>query len=394
MRTEAARLAPDFSRPVHCLLGLPIDAVDLSDAEGRIRTAAAKRSPCFLSTPNVNFLIACQSDPVFRNSVIDSDLSVADGMPLVWLAKLIGIPLRERVAGAALFDALRYRPGQRLSVYLFGGPEGVAELAGRKLDLEDKGLTCAGYESPGFGSLDEMSTDEVIQRINASRADVLVVSLGARKGQAWIERNRKRLTVPVISHLGAVLHFAAGTVRRAPAWMQRCGLEWLWRVKEEPSLWRRYYADGLALLALLVTRALPYAWYSRRHRPDAERLAAARVETRNEAQAYVVRLQGAWTQSNIARLRRCFHHAALAGKDVRLETSGVTHVDSAFVGLVMLLHGHQRQHGRRLFVPSIPKAVRRVVGYCCADFLYSDAASARRSPIAIEGAVLSDDVRP
>lgn len=393
MRTEAARLAPDFSRQVHCLLGVPIDAVDLTAAEGRIRTAAAKRSPCFLSTPNVNFLIACQSDPVFRDSVIDSDLSVADGMPLVWLARLIGIPIRERVAGAALFDALRYRPGERLSVYFFGGPDGVAELAGRKLSLEGKGLTCAGYESPGFGSLDEMSTDEVIQRINASRADVLVVSLGARKGQAWIERNRTRLTVPVLSHLGAVLHFAAGTVRRAPAWMQRCGLEWLWRVKEEPGLWRRYYADGLALLGLLVTRVLPYAWYLRRHRPDAEQLAAARVETRNEREAYVVRLQGAWTQSNIARLRRCFHHAALAGKDVTLETSGVTHVDSAFLGLVMLLQGHQRQHGRRLLVPSIPKAVRRVVGYCCADFLCSSPAQSPQPSIDVEDVALSDDVR-
>jgi len=393
MRTEASPSTPDFSRPVHCLFGLPIDAVSLAGAEERIRTAAAQRSPCFLSTPNVNFLIACQSDDAFRNAVIDSDLSVADGMPLVWLAKLIGIPIRERVAGAALFDALRYRPGERLSVYFFGGAEGAAELAGRKLSLEGKGLTCAGYESPGFGSVDEMSTDEVIQRINASRADVLLVSLGARKGQAWIGRNRERLNVPVISHLGAVLHFAAGTVRRAPAWMQRCGLEWLWRIKEEPRLWRRYWGDGLALLALLVTRALPYAWYLRRHRPDAERLAAARVETRNEGQTHVVRLHGAWTQSNIARLRRCFHHAALAGKDVRLETSGVTHVDSAFLGLVMLLQGHQRQRGRRLLVPSVPKTVRRVVGYCCADFLYSSPAQSQQPSIDVEGAVLSDDVR-
>src|SRR5919108_186527 len=157
MRTEASRSAPDFSRRVHCLLGLPIDAVNLAGAEARIRAAAAQRSPCFLSTPNVNFLVASRSDALFRDSVIDSDLSVADGMPLVWLARLVGIPLRERVAGAALFDALRYRAGKRLSVYFFGGPDGAAELAGRRLALEGAGLTCAGYESPGFGSIDEMS---------------------------------------------------------------------------------------------------------------------------------------------------------------------------------------------------------------------------------------------
>jgi len=86
MRIESAAQAPDFSREVHCLLGLPIDTVDLAVAERRIRSAAASRSPCFLSTPNVNWLIACQSDAAFRDSVINSDLSVADGMPLVWPA--------------------------------------------------------------------------------------------------------------------------------------------------------------------------------------------------------------------------------------------------------------------------------------------------------------------
>src|SRR5882762_484172 len=184
MHIEAPATRPDFSRNVHCVLGLPIDAVDLAAAERRIRAAAASHSRCFVSTPNVNFLIACRSDDAFRNSVINSDLSVADGMPLVWLARLMGIPIRERVAGASLFDALRYGPGRRLSVYFFGGPDGVAKEAWRQLRFEAKGLTCVGYESPGFGSVEEMSSEEIIQRINASKADVLVISLGARKGQA------------------------------------------------------------------------------------------------------------------------------------------------------------------------------------------------------------------
>jgi anti-anti-sigma regulatory factor len=94
-----------------------------------------------------------------------------------------------------------------------------------------------------------------------------------------------------------------------------------------------------------------------------------RAETRREGETCIVRLQGAWTQSNIARLRRCFHHAALAGKDVSVETSGVTYVDSAFVGLLMLLQGHLRHHGKRLLMPSASDAVRRVLGYCCAEFL-------------------------
>jgi len=90
----------------------------------------------------------------------------------------------------------------------------------------------------------------VLQAINASQADFLVVALGAKKGQAWILHNLEHLQVPVVSHLGAVVNFVAGTVQRAPAAWQRAGLEWLWRIKEEPALFGRYWNDGLALFGL------------------------------------------------------------------------------------------------------------------------------------------------
>lgn len=110
-------MLPDFGREVYCLLGLPFDAVDLAAAEKRIRAAASSGSPCLLTTPNLNFLVACLSDDAFRNSVINSDLSVADGMPLVWFARMLRIPIRERVAGSTLFDALRYGSGAKLAVF-------------------------------------------------------------------------------------------------------------------------------------------------------------------------------------------------------------------------------------------------------------------------------------
>lgn len=367
-------MAVDFHRDVYCLLGLPFDAVDMAGAVQCVRGAAAQRTPCFISTPNLNFLIGCRTDSQFRDSVIHSELSVADGMPLVWIARWLGIPIRERVAGSDLFEELKKGTSTRLMVYFFGGMEGVAEAACRRLNAEPSGLVCAGYESPGFGSVEEMSSDESIAKINASGADFLVVSLSAKKGQAWIEHNRARISVAVISNLGATLNFAAGTVKRAPAWMQNIGLEWLWRIKEEPMLWRRYFGEAVALLALLATRVLPYAWYLRRHKADAEGLATARVETSEDRQNYVVRLRGAWTQANIAPLRDCFSKAVLTGKDVRLEMGGVPYVDTAFVGLVMLLHGHQKQHGRQLVIVSLQKPVQRVIKYCCAEYLCASAA--------------------
>ena len=354
---------------MHCLFGLPFDAVDLDAAEQRIRTAVEQRSPCFLSTPNLNFLIACQSDTSFRNSVINSDLSVADGMPVVWLSRLLGAPIRERVPGSTLFDRLRRGSGAKLAVFFFGGSDGVAEQACRQLTIEDQRLTCAGYASPGYGSVEDMSTEETIQRINANKADILVVALGARKGQAWIERNRHRLDVPVISHLGAVLNFVAGTVARAPAWLQNIGLEWLWRIKEEPELGRRYLVDGLMFLRLLVTRALPYAWYIYRHKHAKRDLESASVEARDTSTEIVIRLVGPWVQENLAPLRDCFAKAARAGKDVRIDLEHVSYLDASVLGLVLLLYGSQTRAGRRLDCSAASPEVRRILRYGCSEFL-------------------------
>lgn len=363
----------DFNRDVYCLLGLPFDAVNMAQAVRRVREAATQRVPCFLSTPNLNFLIGCREDSAFRDSVVHSDLSIADGMPLVWIARMLGIPIRQRVAGSDLFEQLGKGPAAPLSVYFFGGVPGVAQTACRRLREVAPGLVCAGFDSPGFGSVAAMSGDESIAKINASGADFVVVALGAKKGQAWIERNRARIAAPVISHLGAVLNFVAGTVNRAPSWIQKIGLEWLWRIKEEPALWRRYLGDGLALLNLLATRVLPYAWFLRSHQTDAAELAAAAAETKEDARCCVVRLRGAWTMRNIGPLRECFAKAIGAGKDMRLEMGGVTHVDSAFVGLIMLLHGHQQRQQRRLSIASAREPVRRILRYCCAEYLYSNA---------------------
>ena len=116
-----------------------------------------------------------------------------------------------------------------------------------------------------------MSRDHIIDKVNASDADFLAVSLGAKKGQLWLHRNHKRLTIPVRAHLGAAINFQAGTVKRAPTWLRAWGLEWLWRIKEEPHLWRRYAHDGWVLLGLIFTRVLPLAVANRWSRFKSQR---------------------------------------------------------------------------------------------------------------------------
>jgi len=343
--------------------------VDIADAVHQVQSAALHRTPCFITTPNLNFLIACRTDTQFRNSVINSDLSLVDGMPLVWMARLLGIPVRGRVAGSDMFEQLRTGSPNRLSVYLFGGIDGVAEKACRRLNEEKLGIECVGFESPGFSSIQEISSEKSIGKINASGADFLVVSLGARKGQAWIENNRARITVPVISHLGAVINFVAGKVDRAPVMIRRFGLEWLWRIKEEPGLWLRYASDGYKLVGLLFTRVFPYAWFMFWHKPRVQEVNSAAIEIFCDGDKILIQLHGAWVQENLMPLRKIFSSIEHRGKDVRVELKHVTYVDSAFIGLILLLYGDRKRLGNELSVCNLNKKVRQIFRYMCVEYL-------------------------
>jgi len=343
--------------------------VDMSDVIQHIRSAAVRRTPCVISTVNLNYLISSRRDSQFRHSVINSDLSFADGMTLVWIARILGIPIPERVAGSDMFVQLRAAPAPALSVYFFGGKEGVAETACRMLNTEPSGLACAGFESPGFGSVKEMSHDESIEKINASDADFLIVSLGAQKAQAWIQHNRARISVPVISNLGATINFLVGSVKRAPIWIRRSGLEWLWRIKEEPGLWHRYASDGLVFLKLLMTRVIPYAWLIYRYKPAVQELDAAVIELFDDGCEYTIHLSGAWEQDNLMPLRECFSNSAIAARDVRIDLEKVTYIDSAFIGLLLLLYNDKMLTKKGLYIIKLNKNIRQIFHYSCAEFL-------------------------
>ncbi|MEM9880897.1 MAG: WecB/TagA/CpsF family glycosyltransferase, partial [Pseudomonadota bacterium] len=258
-------------REVVNLMGLPFDLCSMPEAVARMATAQEKNQRLFLSTPNVNFLINSLENAEFRRSIFASDLVVMDGMPLVWIAKLLGLKNAQRVAGSDLFTALdtHYRDmGKTLRVFFFGGRDGAAQAAHKAYADCTRGVKSVGYLNPGFGSVDDMSTAAIHETINAAKPDFVIVSLGADKGQRWIMRNKCDLDAPLISHLGAVVDFCAGTVKRSPGFMSRLGLEWVWRIFQEPALWRRYWFDGFTLLKLLVLHVVPMIVRRTRQRPD------------------------------------------------------------------------------------------------------------------------------
>ena len=353
----------DFDRDVYCLAGLPFDAVDMSNALSILQDAVRNQTRCFLSTPNLNFLIASQSDAEFRDSVIQSDLVVADGMPVVWMAKLLRIPIRVRVAGSSLFEALRAQDtANPISVYFFGGPDGVAEAASNKMNLAKGGLVCLGYQSPGYVSVEDMSAATKIDAINASNADFLVVSLGAKKGQAWIVRNLSSIKTPIISHLGAVVNFEANKLQRSPVWMQNMGLEWLWRIKEEPDLWKRYSQDGLALFKLLFTTVVPHALWLvfNQHRLEQT---AKNTHVQLECNASICRLimPAVVLDPASPELRAQMRQASLNKTDVTLDLTATEYLSPGFLGLLLMLKKHLAKNTLKLRVVGVQPKMNRML---------------------------------
>lgn len=331
----------DFDRDVWCLMGLPIDIADIDRTVGMIEDSARSGKRLSFITPNVNFLVRASKDKKARAELLNADLSVIDGAPLVKMAKMLGLPVSSRVAGSDVFEALRRRPsfgGRKLKVFFFGGRDGAAEQATNTLNAENRGVEAVGWINPGFGDVESMSTDAIIEEINATNPDFVMVALGAAKGQAWIEFNRDRLNAPVTAHLGAVVDFTAGGIERAPEWVQRSGLEWLWRIKEEPALWRRYFDDGLALAKIVTT---DFA----KQMTGAKELASdgmATTEPQDAAGNIVVRLSGVLTRHNLRGVREAFRQAVSASHDrgakaVILDFAELEAVDRAFLGQLLML---------------------------------------------------------
>ena len=371
----SASAPDDLARNAYCVLGLPIDIIEMPEVLQRIETAAASAALLFVSTPNLNFLVKSRSDPEFRELILDSDLCPADGMPVVWIGRLIGVPIRQRVSGSDIFDALKApeRCVRRLKVFLFGGAEGVAAAAAMKLNTAPSGLQCVGTLDPGVASVDEMSRDAIVEKINASEADFLAASLGAKKGQLWLHRNHRRLTVPIRVHLGAAINFQAGTLTRAPPRLRAWGLEWLWRIKEEPHLWRRYVNDGAVLLRLIFTRILPLTianhWYRLKSRRSPQGLQIKIVQNQHFA---TINLCGDATDRHIEKAIVSLREAITPiTQTVVIDLSATRVIDGRFFGLLLMLRKHLKGQGAKLAFTGVAPAIRRMFRLNDVDFLLS-----------------------
>jgi N-acetylglucosaminyldiphosphoundecaprenol N-acetyl-beta-D-mannosaminyltransferase len=366
----ATAITDDLTRKVFGLMGIPLDAIDFAALLRSVEGASKAIAPFLISTPNVNFLLKSQRNDPFRESLLLSDLCLADGMPLIWLAKLLHIPIHERIAGSDLFGRLKSAPssGRRLKVFLVGGAEGVAAKVCTKLNSERSGLECVGVLNPGFGTIEEMSTPEIIDTINASEPDLIAVFFSAEKAQAWLMHNHHRLRAPIRAQFGATINFEAGTVKRAPLFIRSTGFEWLWRIKEEPYLWRRYWNDGMALLKLIMTCALPMALDASRRRSGPNGLL---VSVREDTEISVVELAGHAIELHVEKAIHHFQNALHRGKQVAVDISKTHHIDSRFFGLFLMVRKQLASQGKHLVFTGVSDETRRIFRLNKFEFLLS-----------------------
>ena len=245
------------SGPPIAILGVPFDNVSTRQTVAIIEEMVASGRPHYLATANVDFTVQAMKDPELQRILLDAHLVVCDGMPLVWASKWLGNPLPERVAGSDLVPLLlRVAEEKGYRVFFLGGDEEVARTAVAKVREKHPGLHISGHYSPPFAPLLEMDHADICRRIRDPGTDLLFVSFGCPKQEKWIAMNFRKAGVPVSLGVGATIDFLAGQVKRAPRWMQVSGLEWLYRMLQEPRrLMRRYLVDmrifGIAILVQL-----------------------------------------------------------------------------------------------------------------------------------------------
>jgi N-acetylglucosaminyldiphosphoundecaprenol N-acetyl-beta-D-mannosaminyltransferase len=232
-------------------MGLPLANVTADEAVEQIEKLILSGGTHQVATANLDFWLNSLRDVHLHRIIASCSLVLPDGMPLVWISRLFGSPLKERVSGADLVPQLAQlsaRKGYR--IFLLGGREGVAARAAQKMEEMYPGVNIVGHYAPPLADLQRMDHGDTLQRIRAAKPDILMVAFGNPKQEKWIRMHSKRSGVPVSIGIGGSLDMLVGDVQRAPRWMQRSGLEWLGRCVQEPARLLPRYARNFGALAV------------------------------------------------------------------------------------------------------------------------------------------------
>lgn len=246
------------------ILGLKVSAINMAQALSIIDGWIARRQQRYICITGVHGVMESQRDERLRQIHNDAGLVTPDGMPLVWLSRLHGHGHTERVYGPDLMLALcEHSISKGYKHFFYGGGEGVHERLADSLRERFPGLRVAGGYTPPFRTLTDEEDEQVAQAINDAEPDIVWIGLSTPKQERWMAEHVGRLTAPVLIGVGAAFDFHSGLKKQAPRWMQRGGLEWLFRLATEPRrLGPRYLVNNPLFVLLLLQQALGLHRYS------------------------------------------------------------------------------------------------------------------------------------
>lgn len=234
-------------------LNTEVDNLSMEEAIECIEKIIIDRKPSYVVTPNVDHIVKLEDDIEFREVYKDADLILTDGMPLIWISKLLKKPIKEKVSGSDLFPKICEMASRKgYGIFLLGAADGVAAKAADNLTDKYEGLNIVGTYSPSYGfEKNQEEINEIIDIINNCKPDILAVGLGAPKQEKFICKYKNKLNVPISLAIGASIDFEAKNIKRAPRWMQNFGLEWFYRFLNEPKrMFKRYFIDDMKILKI------------------------------------------------------------------------------------------------------------------------------------------------
>ncbi len=340
------------------LFGLPIANVTDIEAVAQIERLILSGSTHQVATANLDFVRNALRDTYLQQIICDCSLVVPDGAPIVWASKLFGKPLQQRVAGVDLVPRLAQLSADRgYGIFVLGSTD---ENSGRAMDVLRKRypkMNVVGRYSPEIKSLGEMDDDKILRRIEEANPELLLVAFGNPKQEKWIHRNWGRLKVPVAIGIGGSLDIIAGSLQRAPLWMQKTDLEWVFRMAQEPGrLLPRYAKDAAALLRYLPLGLLADALQPRRS-IEGETVIAVHGSTR------VVSLPASLCEDRCKELEREVETTVRLRQSLVVDLSRTTRVEADGLGSLLEARRTVGSAGRAMWVTGMNRSVRRLFEY-------------------------------
>ena len=234
-------------------LNTQIDNVTMDEAIETIDILIQSNKCSYVVTPNLDHIVIMETDEEFSEIYKNADLIVADGKPLIWISKFLKKPIKEKISGSDLFPRMCKMAAEKgYSIFILGAAEGVADKAAINLKKKNPGLRIVGTYSPPFGfEKDSKELGKIRDIVVGEKPDILAVSLGSPKGEKFIYKYLKEYGIPLGISIGATIDFEAGNVKRAPKWMADHGLEWLFRITQDPKrLIKRYWNDAIGSIPI------------------------------------------------------------------------------------------------------------------------------------------------